>query len=395
MADPTPTPPPPAPTPPPTDWFGRQSPAVRHMLGALFTVLLTLALTYAAAKLGVAVPPVPTIPVDSAGMVGGPDPDHLPTGWYSDSETVTAARAGVPTVFRGTPAGADEAALPKDVFQWKVYVKATGHLPPSKDQGQVGSCVGFGSTSATEHALACAIAAGQPFEFTEFDEEITYAGSRVQVGNGQLRGDDGSVGGWAAKFLTQFGPLPKGKYPEGDFTAYNPTRCRQLGDKGVPASLLVECLKYRVGDAANLKTWTDVKKALANGNGVFTCSKLGFVAQRDSNGVARQSGLWGHCICLNGYHVDANGKEYGHFDNSWDSMYHKGPVGWGDPPGSGFWAESSVIGRMLAEGDSWAVSAAKGFPKVNTLDWFSLNERPTPHRPLKRKEFAPVLALAW
>lgn len=367
----------------PKNWFDRLPPVLRHALTSLVTVGVALLVTWASGKLGV---PVPTIP-----PVQAEQPDDLPpTGWYSDPVTVQAARAAVPVVFRDTPAGAVEAEPPPFFYQWQVHQKITGRASEEKNQNPVGSCVGFGFTTAYERALVCAIAAGQPFDFTKFSEESIYAISRVIVGQGRLRGDDGSVGGWAAKGLTDYGLLPEGTYDGQDWAAYNPSRCRQVGDRGLSAPLMRECEKYKAGAAANLKTWSDVKRAISAGHGVAVCSIQGFTAQRDANGVCRPSGRWGHCMCLDGYHTDTNGKEYGHFDNSWDGVYHRGPVGWGNPSGTGFWAEASVISRMLTEGDSWAVSAVKGFPKLRVeIDWFA-HTRPAP-----RKRTDGIFALAW
>lgn len=362
----------------PADWFTRQSPFVRHLIQSAATVFLALAVAWVSAKLGITAPPVPTIEIEQAvhAAVGAGD-DPLSMGWYSDADTVAVARGAVPVVFRNTPAGAIETDLPPTFYQWQVYQKVTGQPAEEKNQNPVGSCVGFGTTTAYERALACAIAAGQPFTFTKFSEESIYAISRVNVGGGRLRGDDGSVGGWAAKGLTDFGILPEGTFAGQDWARYDPARCRRVGDVGLPAAVLAECAKYKAGAVANLKTWGDAKRALANGNGVMVCSMQGFAAQRDQNGVARPSGRWGHAMCLDGYHTDDRGREYGHFDNSWDGVYHKGPVGWGNPSTAGFWADSATIARMLAEGDSWAISAVKGFPKQRIdLDWFTAAPRP-------------------
>lgn len=306
-------------------------------------------------------------------------PVPMAFGWNDTPELIRDAKASLKTVFRQTPSGADDAPLPKDVFQWQTYQKVRGKPKPDKNQNPIGSCVGFGSTTAGENALICAIAGGEPFEFTEFSEEVSYALMRVDIGRGELRGQDGAVGGWAARARTELGALPKGICDGQDFTKYSPTRCRQLGDKGVSAAIKTECAKYRAGDAALLRTWLDVKKALAAGHGVFTCSRIGFSAQRDSNGVAVEAGTWGHCMNIDGYHVDDTGIEYGHFDNSWDLSYHRGPVGWGNPNGAGFWAKSSIVARMLSEGDSYTISAVKGFPKLE-LDWFTINAPAKPDR---------------
>jgi hypothetical protein len=316
-------------------------------------------------------------------------PPALTFGWYGEPETVAVARGQVPVVFRNTPAGGND-DLPESVYQWKVHERVTGKKTPEKDQGNVGSCVSQGETTAYERALVCAIAAGEPFTFTEFAEEAIYAVSRVDIGNGQLRGQDGSVGGWAARGATEVGNLPAAKYAEGDFTAYSASRAKQLGDRGVSAAIKAEMGKYKAGSAANLKTTLDLKKALASGAGTYVCTQLGFAAQRDANGACRQQGRWGHCMACDGY-TTVGGRVYFHLDNSWDHVYHTGPVGPGEPTGTGFYVPENVMAQILSEGDSWALSAVKGFPKLKNLDWF-IDARPA--RPDRRANPL-LLALAF
>lgn len=364
----------PAPKPGPLN-YNNWPPLLRHAATAAVSIGLALLTTYLAGLLHVPVPVVPPIPDQE------PAPGAM--GWQADHEMVAAARGAVHTVFRSTPAGSDTDPLPDSVYQWQVYEKVTGQKTPLKDQGQTGDCVGFGSTTGYERALVCAIAGGADFEFTRFSEEAIYAASRVDIGDGQLRGQDGSMGGWAAKAQTDVGMLPAAKYPDGDFSTYDQTRARRLGDSGLAPALKTEMAKYKAGAVANLKTTTDLRKALANGAGAYVCTQRGYAAQRDANGVCRRQGQWGHCICCDGY-ATVNGKIQYHIDNSWDSMYHKGPVGPGNPSEAGFYVVESEMAAILAEGDSWAVSAVKGFPKQRKgLDWFVQTPSPRERNPFE------------
>ena len=329
--------------------------------------------------------PVPAIDVVQVTPATTPQPENktasiepppaMAFGWNDTPELITTAKASLKTVFRQTPSGADDSILPKDVYQWQTYLKVRGKPKRDKNQNPVGSCVAFGCGTASENALICTIAAGEPFEFTEFSEEVSYALMRVDIGRGELRGQDGAVGGWAARARTELGALPKGNHDGQDFSKYEPSRARRLGDTGVSPAIKAEAAKYKAGDAALLRTWLDVKKALAAGHGVFTCSRIGFRPERDSNGVAVEGWNWGHCMNIDGYHVDDNGTEYTHFDNSWNLSYHRGPVGWGNPNGAGFWCRASIVARMLSEGDSYTISAVKGFARLD-LDWNVLNVVP-------------------
>jgi hypothetical protein len=331
----------------------------------------------AAYELGYApfVPSVPPVPVWEAGM--GPESGSY--GWVNDPDAVKAVASKLRfKVFGDTPAGKVGDPLPDHVYLWEIYRKADPRGPPIKNQGQVGSCVSFGTNQAILRTMAVAIALGQPFELKDIAEEVTYAGSRVEVGGGKIRGD-GSVGAWAAQFVQRWGVVSREVHGQYDLTHYDASRCRSWGSKGVPSDLEAVAREHPVKEFTQVQDWTNAKKALASGYGIAVCSGQGFSMQRDSRGVARAQGSWGHCMCLDGYHVEG-GKEYGHIQNSWGPDAHTGPVGWGAPDTGGFWAESAVVDRMLKAGDSWAFSSVQGFPSQRKeLDWFVRNA-PRPER---------------
>ena len=391
MADPTPTPPP--------TWRDYLPPAATVRTVALY--LLTAALSVVAARYGFP-PPPKLVEVEVVKQVPAPvvadAPPVIPTGWVADPDEVQAVVGRIhPPVFRDTPAGQAE-DLPPAVYLWKAYEKLPIRGPPIKNQGQVGSCVSFGTNAAVERTLAAEVAAGQPWEWVRFTEEATYGGSRVEVGGGRIRGD-GSVGAWAAEFVTKWGMLPRQKYDQADTTTYSESLCRQWGDRGVPDNLEPVTRKYPVKDTTRITTWADAKKANASGYGIAVCSNQGFSMQRDARGVARPSGSWAHCMCLDGYHTEG-GREFGHITNSWGADAHKGPVGWGNPGPDGFWAEAAVVDRMLRQGDSWAFSGATGFPAKVLPDWFIHRAEPArrpfdvfARRPLTDR--APPSSVGW
>jgi hypothetical protein len=53
---------------------------------------------------------------------------------------------------------------------------------------------------------------------------------------------------------------------------------------------------------------------------------------------------------------------------SWGPNTPDGPIGLGDHPACAFWIDAEVADGMLAQGDSWALSAFDGFP-ARRLDW--------------------------
>ncbi len=293
-------------------------------------------------------------------------------GWVPNPEAVKEVQAKLAfKVFADTPAGISDDPLPESVFLWQSYEKLFGKPPPSKDQSSIGSCVSFGTNTAIEYTLATQIvlAKGSKEEFRHIAEEVTYGGSRVEIGGNRIRGD-GSVGAWAAQFVQKWGIVARDKYAAVDLSVYSVATCRKFGQSGVPDDLERLARERPVKDITLVKTWESAKKALASGYGIAICSGQGFSMQRDANGICRASGSWAHCMALGGY-TKINGKEYGHITNSWGANAHTGPVGPGNPPPSGFWADSATVQRMLSENDSWAFSAVVGWPgRAKELDWF-------------------------
>ena len=89
--------------------------------------------------------------------------------------------------------------------------------------------------------------------------------------------------------------------------------------------------------------------------------------ERDKDGFCQPKGNWGHCMALIGYQ---NGSRPGGFIlNSWGDDAHSGPLGAGNPPPAGFWADANVVHKMLQENDSWAFSGVQGFP-MRRVRWY-------------------------
>lgn len=344
-------------------------------------------------------PPLPDIPPPPI-QQAGPSPDGPPSysmGWTRDDAATEAVADSLTfKTFADTPAGQDDAPLPRAVYLWHAYRKLTGKNPPVRNQNPTGSCVAHGTNRAIERTMEVAVANGANYELRRFVEEVTYAGSRVNIGKGRIRGD-GSVGAWAAKFVVEYGALPETTVGRYDLTKYDADRCRQWGYNGIPADVMAEAKKYPVGDATRVTTWAGAKKAMANGSAIAVCSDVGFnkpgtmfgfvePAARDANGCCKPNGEWAHCMCIDGYHTDDAGKEWAHVENSWGPNAHTGPVGWGEPNTSGFWTDAATAERMIKQ-EAWTFSAVKGFPKKRVeLDWFV--------RTQTRRQFADQFALA-
>ena len=287
-------------------------------------------------------------------------------GWVRDDDAVALLLTQLPEPnWRVTQAGEEIADPPDHVYLWDVARKVTGSLLRPWSQGQVGSCVSFGTARAIEYSMCCEIAAGEPEEFRSLCQEAIYGGSRVEVGGGRLRGD-GSTGSWAAKWVSQWGLIDRGVHGSYDLSEYSVDRCKKWGAAGVPDDLEPLARKHPVS-VTQVTTWEGAMRMLANGYGIAVSSSQGFTMARDANGICQPSGSWAHCMCLCGY-VTINGTVYGRIDNSWGPSSHTGPVGPGDPGPEGFYASGATIDKMLRQGDSWAFSAVAGFPS-RRINW--------------------------
>lgn len=297
------------------------------------------------------------------------------------------ARAAVFGSFGDTPAGQMADVLPKAVYGWKAIEFLTGKPAPAADQNPTGACVGFGGARAVERTLASEIVRrkGDASEYTPFSEECVYAGAKVNAAKKlgmSISRQDGATGIGQKVWLTEVGGLvPKGKYGSVDLTEYSASRAKSWNVSGVPAELVEVAKKHRVADAVKVTSWEQAKKSMAADYYVSICASWSFTEQRDANGVAQPTSEgWNHCMALDGYHIEPDGTEYGHIENSWSKIpgygpYHRGPTGWGNPSTAGFWAKAEYIDRALRQGQSYAYSGVIGFPARKPLDWAMVRPR--------------------
>jgi hypothetical protein len=297
------------------------------------------------------------------------------TGWVPDPAAVeeTVKASAIPD-FADTPAG-KAAQGHAEAFLWRA-VRSVAGLPensyPNINQRDVGCCVGCGFKHAVDILLANQILSGQQATWKPVSAEVIYGGSRVEIGGGRIRGD-GSVGAWAAKWVSRYGVVPMGKVGTIDLSTFDPYRARVFGARGVPDDIEAVAKESPVKGAALVRSWTDVKRAIAQGYPVAVCSDQGFTMTRDRDGFARPSGTWYHCMAIIG--VRSAPRDGAFVLNSWGDRAHTGPVYPPDQPPAGFWADAQTVDRMVAQGDSYALSDAVGFP-ARRLPFFAVRLRP-------------------
>ncbi len=139
--------------------------------------------------------------------------------------------------------------------------------------------------------------------------------------------------------------------------AYAGERAQEWGQTGPPHDVELKAAAYKLGSAALVSTWDELVAAITNGYPVTICTDQGFTLTRDPDGFCQASGTWGHCMLLAGVRFDRPGAC---IIQSWGPDVPTGPTALGQPPFS-FWAEKDVIGQILSEGDSWALSKAPAF----------------------------------
>jgi hypothetical protein len=258
----------------------------------------------------------------------------------------------------------------KTVLLHKVLEKVASYYPVMRQS--IGDCVAFGWAKGIMVSLACDIAIrgeAERWPGAEIATEWIYGTSRVLVGKGRLGNGDGSIGAWAARAVSPpgHGTLIRKAYGSHDLTRYSGQRAKSWGYRGLPWQELEPIAdKHPVSRMPGVvSSYEQARDAIANGYPVPVCSNQGFTDRRDSQGFARASGRWAHCMVF--VAVDDTSRPGLLCDNSWGANWISGPKRHDQPDGS-FWVDASVCDRMLKQNDSFAVPGFDGYPS-HVIDW--------------------------
>lgn len=240
----------------------------------------------------------------------------------------------------------------------------------------IGDCVSWGwSHGAAILTAQTSLTTGNTFRWPA--TEAMYGGSRVEARGRSTGGwSDGSYGGAAAKFASQWGIVYRQPFDEFgyDLSSYSAQRAKQWGNYGCGGQgdngRLDEVAKKHPCSVALVRNWDDTVAAMRSGYPVPVCSGQGFSSTRDADGFARAQGSWSHCMCGVGIRFAAvGGKDGVLILNSWGTNWiggSKWPAEGGDKPpqpDGSFWCERRVWERMLSGNDSFAISNLQGFPR--------------------------------
>ncbi len=257
----------------------------------------------------------------------------------------------------------------KRVLLHKFFESVTGSPLISHDQ-EIGDCVSHAFGLGADILTAVRMLWRQKRErfLAKCATEIIYAGSRIEVGRGRIRGD-GSMGVWAASFVRDWGILLRMPYLGGefDFTQYSGSLARKLGRTGVPDILERLCRQHPLRTCSIVRDWAECRDAVASGFPVAMCSDIGFRLKMDDEGYLEESVKpWYHGMLIHG--IDDGRRPGGLIQNSWGPEWVNIPSHLDQPAGS-FWADADIIDKAMKQGDSIALSGYTGYPRVNIPDY--------------------------
>ncbi len=242
--------------------------------------------------------------------------------------------------------------------------KRTGRIA-SMDQGDTGSCVGFGTTKALQMTAACDILVrGEPETFKfDFSPNAIYGIIRY---DNQGRWD-GATGAWASESLKKYGTLHNRIYGNLDLSQATPQNARQWAAQGLPRELMEAAKEHLVLNSALVSTVDEVKAALQNGYGVILCANVSYSSTRDSEGFSKRTPEgWSHCLSAIAYRGAGSGREGYLIGNSWggpEGTWINGPIYPDDMPFGSFWITPENLSVHLKGRDCYAIAGYSGFKK--------------------------------
>lgn len=248
-----------------------------------------------------------------------------PTGWVEDPvavETSTVEMGGDQILFGNSPLKdfhkARIEAGEYGAFPFLAEKKLFGRFQPAFHQRR-GTCVGQGTARALQDSwysqLLWRASVGKP-KFVAVAP--IYAGGRIQIGQGRIRGD-GLVGSWAAQFVAKYGAPERGIHGRYDLTAYNgdETYAVNWGSPGVgvPQEVLDAGTKVKIR-VYRCMTGLDIADAIYARFGVAFCG--GYTGSaKDANGYSRLSTPANHCTEIVGACLSPSGELYLGGQQSW------------------------------------------------------------------------------
>lgn len=192
---------------------------------------------------------------------------------------------------------------PAKVQLWRIFRDVLGFDPDLTPQ-PTGNCVAAAADDVIELIQAIEIGLGQSEEFHPIYNPYHYATGRVFVGGNRLKGGAGSLGGWQAKAIEEFGVI---RLDQEGLPKYNTKNCDRWGDdrdaEGKSFRDYVEQGKeHPIKATARVKTIDQVIQSLANLYPLTIAASFGYKMKADSpTGTMRQGKSWPHQMTVWAY----------------------------------------------------------------------------------------------
>lgn len=218
--------------------------------------------------------------------------DSYDFGWQDRPEEVKKVLATLPEPFFAQSAknlmnSADDKKHGRLYLAYKRLFKK--HMPAQKQPR--GTCVSRGWSRSADYLQCRKILKGFNLDFKFISHSFIYGASRV-IGN-WLSYQDGSVGAWAAKAVSDWGLCTRDEV--GDPLAGDDSTAVEWAARGVPQKFKDLAKDNLVKKVSLIRTAAEAKAALVNNLPLSVCSNRGFTTTRDSKGRCVPRGQWNHC----------------------------------------------------------------------------------------------------
>lgn len=252
-------------------------------------------------------------------------------GWKRDDNAVAAFTAALNATYGAATFGATEPDLrghwkrltgtgTTHVLAQEFELQALKRNLPAEAQRR-GTCVSRGTFRACQDSyfydLATTSTVGKPVQLCF---EPIYGGSRVNIGRGQLGTGDGSVGAWAAEFVSKFGLIERAIYGNLDMRQPREELAVLWGNpgQGCPDQLL------RLGRSHTVRCHRvmnvdELADCISAGYFAAYCSNI-LWGSRDRDGMARPDSSGGHCEEIAGVFLTPSGRTAFVRQQSWGEL---------------------------------------------------------------------------
>ena len=309
------------------------------------------------------------------------------SGWIPPQERDNEMKAVDDAVKSLMPSFGDVNAgddLPNEALLCDLEIKAIGKIVQVRQWS--GSCVGAGATKAYLQAAAGDAVVRGDAEQVKFCFPWATYGMGRKLG-GMNRTGEGSFGTAQARAVREWGMLPSDdpRFPqpnESSLTAGWLSYSERIEiawshPSNWPISeneLYRDAQNYQILDTAQVRSTTEVRKALSQGYGVTLASMFGTRNERVNDGylIGDWNDRWAHQMSCGGYSTHPSLGIVFWIQNQWGSAAHpvcpkmsaKGVVG-------GFWITERNMAEIIRTGEVFIHSNTEGFP-VRKIDWGSM-----------------------